>query len=223
MIALPSRGHLIIMAALFLLLEMNCHSRTLTLGEIFHSPSQSGIYLDPNLRSYRVQGGNLPENPREQLAALSRILPLRIEQDRGYTKVLPVVYRDTAKIAFFECLIFGGSIEDSQAIHQKVKESGGWFLRGRVRWTRFQGRFAILFSVSTRFFLNQFLEDYLALTNFLFGKKQNILKINWESWLTLHRDLLYENYTGTLPDLYQGHDPRFSRSKRLGVGSNLLP
>jgi len=171
---------------------------------------------------YQIHGESLPQNNLQKLAHLSRVLPLRVEMDKDYIKILPVVYRESPGAPFFECLIFGGPIEKAQNIHQKIKDMRGWFLRGQVRWEEFQNQFVILFSVSTRFFLNQFLEDYKVLTEFLFQDQGEKMATDWKSWMTLHRDLLYENYNGTLPDLRQGYDPKFSRKNRLGPGSTVL-
>ena len=108
----------------------------------------------------------------------------------------------------------------------KINAMNNWFLRSKVEY-RFRGKneefILIHFNSSKEFYLNQFHSDFEEFSITLFGKPQYCLKTPIDDWLSLQRDLIYENHTGLIPNPYGKFNRNFLKTFRTAPGSNLQP
>ena len=147
---------------------------------------------------------------------------MRLIQDKGYLKVLPPFHREIDEEHAFRATIIVSAMDSSDELIQKISDMNGWFLRLRVEPFLRQGIRWVELKMSHEFFLNQFHDDFTALCSFLFGNASLVKVKDLDQWIRWQRQLIWENYEGTLPDPTTLPNPKFARQRRRGVLSTVL-
>ena len=193
---------------------------SISLGDYLSVVELQGIYVDPHLKTVELEA-ETTNDLSKRLTTLSRSLPIRLVQDKGYLKVLPPFHREVDEHHAFRATVVFPESGITDEIRNKIYGMNGWFLRLQVEPSLRNGFRWIDLKMSHDFFLNQFHDDFNSLCFFLFGN-QSFLKVKYlTQWIQWQRQLIWENYEGVLPDLTTLPNPNFKRSKRRGVLSTV--
>ena len=206
-------------------------SHSLNIKDLFNDTDvKKGLYIDEWLSQLELNYcGSLVRKPefinqiQWNLIKLTQSLPIRIVYDKGLFSLMQPGFRRKKEPLLFRADLIAVTTKD---LINKINAMNNWFLRSRVEY-RFRGKneefILIHFNSSKEFYLNQFHSDFEEFSITLFGKPQYCLKTPIDDWLSLQRDLIYENHTGLIPNPYGKFNPNFLKTFRIAPGSNLQP
>lgn len=214
---------------LFFLIHISCNC--LTIGELFIDKNTSArFYIDEWLAELEINNCNSSINAPQivnqkqwNLIKLTQSLPIRVLKDKGlFSLMQPGFRRKTEPLLFRADLI----ATTTKELVNKLISMNNWFLRSKIEF-KFLGKndelTIIHFSSAKEFYLNQFHSDFREFSTTLFGTSQYCLKTSINDWLTLQRDLIFENHTNLIPNPYGKSNQNFSKFFRIAPGSNLQP
>lgn len=203
----------------------------ITVKELFYDKDMvKKIYIDEWLSDIKLKLHNPQRNKltvmskmQLNLIELSQSLPIRIIYDKGLISLMQPGFRRSSEPLNFRANLIALTTQD--LIH-KLNSMNGWFLRSKIRFKIYgdKDQYTLInFITPKEFYLNQFDSDFKEFSNALFGEPRYSLKMPLNDWLSIQRDLIFENHTGLIPDPYGGFNLNFSKIFRSGPGSNLPP
>ncbi|MCO4783164.1 MAG: hypothetical protein KC646_12640 [Candidatus Cloacimonetes bacterium] len=162
------------------------------------SSNHPKYYLEPSLSDLPViMSKTVSPSFFYQLANLSKTIPLRIERQMGYIKILPFSFQRRSEVYSSKASIYS---KFDQAILNKLKDSDRYFLNCNLSWKSNKKFLLINIEASKEVKFEQFFKDYKKLIDFLFSEHQSKVLFDEKDWLNFLKDRHYEGYEDELPD-----------------------